>query len=189
MVLATSTHADVELKSSDNNQLLINGNPALTSYKLYDSDNTLIPNATVIMVEGSGQNATVSIALESGDIMLSIYSDKTVEETAFLYNGESCSVIGYNPYPDSIIDIDISIISSPPNIIRPSYAIEKKLRAYDIYEVSNNTITGYTTKSSCEDQETDNYKSGFSVTYDSVMTTEFNEFLDSLTALPIYVRY
>lgn len=189
LLTSMSVSAEVELTSSDDNQLLINGETAVTAYKLYDKNNEVIPKTSVVMVEDGGYDATVSTILNSGTIVFSIRSNGDVEETEFLYDGEDCSIVGYDPYPDSFLDVDIGFSDDPPSIIRPSYAVEKESRrSYNIYEISNDSVQGYTSKSSCEEDVTDDYESGVVVTMNESITSDFNTYLDALE-YPIYVKY
>lgn len=173
VLTSLNVNADVELKSSDYDQLMVNNTPSMPTLKMYNSDGTLVPNVTILSTdyaynEDWNNNVTAMIHLSSGDKAV-FRIDKTggvydVNGT-WLYGGENCEVIGFQSqaiYVQSLI-IDSVVDGGDGSVY--------------VVDFSSN-IVGHSSRT-CDDNSGD-MRTGYSVEYSDNLTDLIDEFTDSL---------
>jgi len=182
LALASATvHADVELKSSDDDSLLINGSTAQLVPHVYDANGQIVDEFKVISHDAFLPKVLLNIGNETID--LAITSNGSIvgndrEGLEEMYN-ENCQFIGYlggdNPFYNITATVRNRGYSDDPSMPAPS-----------VYKLGAETIEGWGL-GNCNSNSTSPAITGASVTYNPELTEAVNTFMESLNT-PLSIK-
>ena len=175
LALTSATlHADVELKSSDDDNLLINGSAAQLVPHVYDANGQIVDEFKVISLDTFHSEVVLNISNEIIDLSISPRGEIVVSDER-----DHMSLLNSNCQRIGVIDGDNTFTNITAIVLdfenHPS-----------VYEIGTETIEGWHIRN-CMPGDSMTTRTGALVAYSSTLTEAVNTFMESLST-PLSIK-